>query len=94
MHALDEVPREERNITSVTAVLTEEGYTEAIAEIAKVRKKLLQISERSVQGAADQPAQVYSGVFSLVPVTQTVRERRNAGSNDQESDSDPIEEET
>lgn len=90
MHALDEVPREERNITSVTVVLTEEGYTEAVAEVAKVRKKLLQISERSVQtAAADQTAQVYSGVFSLVPVTQTVRERRDAGSND----TDPSDEE-
>lgn len=86
IHALDEVPKEERNITSVTAVLTEEGYAEAVAEIGKLRKKLLQISERCVQSAADQPTQVYSGVFSIVPVTQTVRDRRNAGSNDPDPD--------
>lgn len=89
--ALDEVPREERNITSVTVVMSKEGYAEAIEEIAKLRRRLLEISDSHLRapkvegaGAADgrpeaseTDREVYTAVFALLPVTQPVRERRS-----------------
>jgi len=89
--ALDEVPREERNITSVTVVMSKEGYAEAIEEIAKLRRRLLEISDSllrppvagadSATGAAEAAPpesgrEVYTALFALQPVTQPVRERR------------------
>jgi hypothetical protein len=83
---LDEVPREARNITSVTLVLSEAGYAEAVEEIAKLRRRLLEISDNPVrgrggavtQGEPDQASarEVYSVVLSLYPVTQPARDLR------------------
>jgi uncharacterized protein (TIGR02147 family) len=84
--SLDEVPREARNITSVTLVLSEAGYAEAVEEIAKLRRRLLEISDNPVrgrggavtQGEPDQASarEVYSVVLSLYPVTQPARDLR------------------
>lgn len=79
--ALDEVPREERNITSVTVILSEDGYREAVEEIAKLRRRLLEISDRTIRGSdlpgAEKAREVYAAIFALQPVTQPVRERKN-----------------
>jgi len=88
--ALDEVPREERNITSVTLVMSKEGYAEAVEEITKLRRRLLEISDSqlvvpkqdaasAVAEAGEAEREVFSAVFALLPVTQRVRERRGAG---------------
>lgn len=82
-NALDEIPREERNITSVTVLLSREGYDEAVAEIAKLRRRLLEISDTRLGEAADGPEaerEVYTALFALQPVTQPVRDRRAADS--------------
>ncbi len=87
--SLDEVPRTERNITSVAVALTREQYDIAVEEIARLRRKLLEIADSPAQGSDGNGAQreVYSAVFSLFPVTTRGRERRSAdGSNDDEDD--------
>lgn len=83
--ALDEVPREERNITSVTLVLSPDAYAEAVEEIARLRRRLLEISDRELRDlpqagpSAEGSREVFTAVFALQPVTQPVRDRRNAG---------------
>lgn len=80
-NALDEIPREERNVTSVTVLLSEDGYAEAVGEIAKLRRRLLEISDTRLgeaAGASEAECEVHTAVFALLPVTQAVRERRSA----------------
>jgi len=87
-NALDEIPREERNITSVTVLLSKEGYDEAVAEIARLRRRLLEISDTRLgeaTGAAETEREVYTALFALQPVTQPVRDRRGADSMPDES---------
>jgi|GEM_PF-473773 len=88
--ALDEVPRDERNITSVTVVMSKEGYAEAIEEIGRLRRRLLEISDSHQRApasgsteagaeaslSAEPEREVYTAVFALQPVTQPVREAR------------------
>ena len=83
--ALDEIPREERNITSVTVLLSRDGYAEAVAEIAKLRRRLLEISDTRIGEApsgSQAEREVFTALFALQPVTQPVRERRSADSID------------
>jgi len=87
--SLDEVSRSERNITSVAVALTREQYDDAVEEIGRLRRKLLEIADSAAQGADGNSAQreVYSAVFSLFPVTARGRERRSAdGTSDDEDD--------
>lgn len=86
--ALDEIPREERNITSVTVLLSRDGYAEAVAEIAKLRRRLLEISDTRIgeaPGGTQAEREVFTALFALQPVTQPVRERRATDSIDAES---------
>lgn len=81
-HSLDEVPKEERNITSVTALLSRSEYDEVVAEIGRLRRRILQISDARPAGA---DREVHQIVFALLPVTQPLRERR-AGERDDDDE--------
>lgn len=92
--SLDEVPRESRNVTSVTLVLDKEGYAAAVEEIGRLRRKLLEISDNPArvqreagEGAGSRGArEVYSAVVALYPVTQSARDTRGA---DADNDDNP-----
>jgi uncharacterized protein (TIGR02147 family) len=67
--ALDAIPRDERNVTSVTLVLDRVGYEEAVAEIARMRRRLLEIADKPRAADAGPRCEVHVGVFALIPVT-------------------------
>lgn len=76
--SLDEVDRAERNITSLTLRLNREQYDDAVLEIARSRRRLLEIADGSAQ-PAEGTAEIYQVVFSLFPVTSSSGTRRQPG---------------
>lgn len=78
--ALEDVPREERNITSVAVVLSRAQYDEVIEEIGKARRRILEIADNPNRGGDGngEPREIYQAVFSLFPVTQLGRAARAA----------------
>jgi len=77
--ALDEVPRDERNITSVSVTLSRAAYAEAVEEIARLRRRLLELADVPIgaphagQGPAGDVAatrDVHEVVIALYPVTR------------------------
>jgi len=86
--SLDEVPREERNITSVAVALTREQYDLAVEAIGRLRRRLLEIADHAPEGSSGGGAQseVYSAVFSLFPVTSKGRGLRGADGSGRDED--------
>ncbi|MFO0745036.1 MAG: TIGR02147 family protein [Myxococcota bacterium] len=81
--ALEDIPREERNITSVAVVLNRAQYEEVIAEIGKARRRILEIADNPARAQADAPtSEIYQAIFSLFPVTQF---GKNAGRKSDDS---------
>ncbi len=81
--SLDEVPRDERNVTSAILTLDATGYAEAVEAVTRLRRTLLDIaSRRSVSGAPDsgvvqaaaggadgEGQRIYQILLALFPVT-------------------------
>lgn len=76
--SLDEVDRSERNITSLTLRLTREQYDDAVEEIARLRRRLLEIADGSAR-PAETTSEIHQVVLSLFPVTSSAGGRRAAG---------------
>lgn len=76
--SLDEVSREERNITSAVVTLDAIGYAEAVDAITKLRRTLLDIAARSREvamagatshGEVGRDPRVYEVLLALFPMT-------------------------
>ena len=75
--ALDEVPREQRNITSVAVTLSASAYAEAVEEITRLRRRLLELADvrllapgQEARPVDDVARDVHQVVIALYPVTQ------------------------
>jgi len=64
LDALDKVPADQRDISSLSIVLTDENFKSAVEEVKALRKKLLKLSETSTTG------KVYQCNFQIFPVTK------------------------
>ena len=73
IRALDRVPREERNITSVTVTLDRRRYDRVVELLAALRQEVL-AAERAPDPDTDpdDPVEVYQLTLCLVPMTQEV----------------------
>jgi len=72
--SLDRVPREERNITSVTVTLDARRYQRVIALLDQLRQEVLAVEHPTeADDTPDGPVQVYQLTLSLVPMTQEVK---------------------
>jgi len=78
LDALENFPKEERDISAVTVTLSEEGFAEIKEEIKALRQKMIQLSEnenkkfwKAVQGDS---RRVFQGVFELFPASGKNRE--------------------
>ncbi|HRE87920.1 MAG TPA: TIGR02147 family protein [Myxococcota bacterium] len=76
--SLDEVERSERNITSLTLRLDREQYAAAVEEIARTRRRLLEIAD-GAHSSTEGSAEIHQAVFSLFPVTSSAAARRQVG---------------
>ncbi|MCC6624226.1 MAG: TIGR02147 family protein [Deltaproteobacteria bacterium] len=79
--SLDEIPREERNVTSVSVTLSRAAYAEAVEEIARLRRRLLELADSPLQkpeakgagsGDEDTARDVHQVVIALYPVTRAI----------------------
>ena len=80
--ALDGVPQEERNVTSVTIKLSPNAYGEAVEAIGELRRRLLELADNDQLD--DDDAEVHQVLLSLFPVSQARRGRSGAASDDDE----------
>jgi len=69
--ALDGVPKEDRNVTSVTVKLSKSGYDEAVKAIADLRQKLLDLADEPQ--IDDDDAEIHHVLVAMFPVTQPGR---------------------
>ncbi len=70
--SLDSVPKEQRNVTSLTVSLDRERYTEACEIISELRRRILILADR--EGDEDDASrEVYQVVFSAFPVTRETK---------------------
>ncbi len=65
LDAWERIPKEERDISTVTVCLSFEGFSEAKSELRAFRNKLLQIAEQD-----SKPNRVYQCNLQLFPTTQ------------------------
>ncbi|MGL1934017.1 MAG: TIGR02147 family protein [Fibrobacterales bacterium] len=72
--SMERIPKEERDISAVSATLSEEAFKEIAEDIKVIRKKIVRLSEEengkfwnSVDGDS---RRVYQGVFELFPVSK------------------------
>lgn len=81
--SLDEVDRSDRNVTSLTLRLDKARYAEAVDEISRLRRRLLEISD----GAMDHSdgVEVHSALFALFPVTNSGK----ASNQDADAEAEP-----
>lgn len=73
IEALDKIPRDERNITSVTVTLDARRYHRVIELLGQLRQEILAVEHTPEPGGEPPgPVQVYQLTLSLVPMTQDV----------------------
>jgi len=72
--ALDGVPQDERNVTSVTLKLSRRAYAEAIQAVGELRQRLLELAEDDPD--IDEDAEIFQALLAVYPVTQEPRRRR------------------
>lgn len=83
--ALDGVPQDERNVTSVTIKLSPSAYGEAVEAIGELRRRLLELAESDQLD--DDDAEVHQLMLALYPVSHGRRGR--SGSGDDEAEGRP-----
>jgi len=71
LKALEELPRDERNISGVTLGISKDAYNRICEEIEAFRSRMLQIAE-----ADDNADTVYQLNFQLFPVSSTNNQRK------------------
>lgn len=73
LKALEELPREQRNVSGVTLGISQDAYNRICEEIQAFRSRMLQIAE-----ADDNADTVYQLNFQLFPVSTTNNQRKQA----------------
>lgn len=82
MNAMESFPKEERDVSAVTLVLSEEGFATLREELKELRRRMIQLSEtenrKFWQGVDGDSRKVFQAVLQLFPVssTRTAKEPR------------------
>ena len=74
IESLDKIPKEERNITSVTVTLDPRRYQRVLELLSKLRQEVLAAEREALppDPTGPAPVQVYQLTLSLIPMTQEV----------------------
>lgn len=75
LDAVERIPKEERDVSALTLVLSEEGFRTFRQELKELRARMVQLSETENKkfwtGVAGDSRRVYQSVLQLFPVSQT-----------------------
>ncbi len=75
MEALEQTPKEERDVSAVTLTLSHDGFQQIREEIKSLRQRMIQLSEAENRkfwdGVPGDDRKVFQAVFELFPVSGT-----------------------